>query len=140
MRIAITIPGDPVPKARPFVRKDGRVFTPKKTAVFETAVRMRAMAAMKGHKIITGGVKLLVMAYFPIPQSWSLTKRAMATAGKLRHTKRPDTDNVLKAIKDALNGIVYVDDAQVDDDHCIKKYGVPRTEIIVEAEDEAQGV
>lgn len=136
MRIAITIPGDPVPKARPFVRKDGRVFTPKKTAIFETAVRMRAMAAMKGHKIITGAVRLTVTAFFSIPVGYHLSKKAKATAGILRHTKRPDGSNVLKSVEDGLNGIVYVDDCQIYDSRVIKNYSdFPRTEIIVEAED-----
>jgi Holliday junction resolvase RusA-like endonuclease len=32
-------------------------------------------------------------------------------AGRL-HRQKPDKDNVLKAICDALNGLVWVDDAQ----------------------------
>ena len=35
--------------------------------------------------------------------------------------KKPDTDNISK-IKDALNGVLYKDDAQVTDDHVIKFY------------------
>ena len=139
MRISITIPGKPVPKARPFVRKDGRVFTPKETAVFEQAVRLHAMAAMKGKKILTGAIKLSVTAYMPIPQSWSLKQKTKAMSGALRHTKKPDLSNIIKSVEDALNGIVYADDAQID------RYGesrkafssIPRTEIVVEAEDEA---
>lgn len=34
-------------------------------------------------------------------------------AGKIRPTKRPDADNVLKAIADGLNGLAYHDDAQL---------------------------
>ena len=139
MRISITIPGKPVPKARPFVRKDGRVFTPKETAVFEQAVRLHAMATMKGHKILTGPIRLSVTAFFSIPKSWTLSQKAKAMSGALRHTKRPDLSNIIKSVEDALNGIVYADDAQID------RYGesrkafssIPRTETVVEAEDEA---
>lgn len=140
MRLTIIVPGDPVPKGRPRFTKSGHVYTPKKTAVFETAVRMHALSAMKGRKIFTGGVKLTTNFFLPIPKSWSLSKKAMATSGRLRHTVRPDTDNLVKAVKDALNGIVYVDDAQVDVDCSTKRYGeIPRTEIIVEVEHEKKG-
>ncbi len=135
MRISITVPGEPVAKARPRFTKSGHVYTPVKTARFEQRVRLYAMAVMKGRKILTGAVRLTVTAFFPIPKSWTLTQKAKAMSGALRHTKRPDSDNLCKAVQDALNGTVYADDAQIDDVHIIKRYGIPRTEIIVEAED-----
>ena len=137
MRISITVPGEPVAKARPRFTKNGHVYTPKKTAVYEQVIGLHARAAMKGKKILTGAIKLSVTAYMPIPQSWSLKQKTKAMSGALRHTKRPDSDNLCKAVQDALNGIIYADDAQIDEVHIIKRYGIPRTEIVVEAEDEA---
>ena len=139
MRISITVPGEPVAKARPRFTKNGHVYTPKKTAVYEQVIGLHARAAMKGHKILTGAIKLSVTAYMPIPHSWSLKQKTKAMSGALRHTKRPDLSNIIKSVEDALNGIVYADDAQID------RYGesrkafssIPRTEIVVEAEDEA---
>ena len=139
MRISITVPGEPVAKARPRFTKNGHVYTPKKTAVYEQVIGLHARAAMKGHKILTGPIRLSVTAYMPIPQSWSRTQKTKAMSGALRHTKRPDLSNIIKSVEDALNGIVYADDAQID------RYGesrkafssIPRTEIVVEAEDEA---
>ena len=43
-------------------------------------------------------------------------------AGEIRPTKRPDVDNVLKAIADSLNGLAYADDAQVVDMRASKQY------------------
>ena len=139
MKISITVPGDPVAKARPRFTSSGHVYTPKKTAVYEQVIGLHARAAMKGKKILTGAIKLSVTAYMPIPQSWSLKQKTKAMSGALRHTKRPDLSNIIKSVEDALNGIVYADDAQID------RYGesrkafssIPRTEIVVEAEDEA---
>jgi Holliday junction resolvase RusA-like endonuclease len=34
-------------------------------------------------------------------------------SGFLRPTSRPDTDNYIKSVQDALNGIVWKDDSQV---------------------------
>ena len=137
MRISITVPGEPVAKARPRFTKNGHVYTPKKTAVYEQVIGLHARAAMKGKKILTGAIKMSVTAYMPIPQSWSRTQKAKAMSGALRHTKRPDSDNLCKAVQDALNGIIYADDAQIYEVHILKRYGIPRTEIVVEAEDEA---
>lgn len=139
MRISITVPGEPVAKARPRFTKNGHVYTPKKTAVYEQVIGLHARAAMKGHKILTGPIRLSVTAFFSIPKSWTLSQKAKAMSGALRHTKKPDLSNIIKSVEDALNGIVYADDAQID------RYGesrkafssIPRTEITVEAEDEA---
>ena len=46
------------------------------------------------------------------------------------HTKRPDVDNLLKLVKDALTGLMWVDDRQVQIGGCFKIYShKPRTEI-----------
>lgn len=140
MRISITVPGEPVAKARPRFTRNGHVYTPKKTAVYEQQIRLYAITAMRGKKILTGAVRLSVSAFFGIPKSWNLTQKAKAMSGALRHTKKPDGDNVLKSVKDAMNGIVYADDSQIDDSRIIKRYGIPRTEIIVEAEDDTEGL
>lgn len=49
--------------------------------------------------------------------------------------KRPDGDNLLKMVGDALNGIVWKDDGQIVDGRVRKFYheigGAPRTEITI---------
>jgi Holliday junction resolvase RusA-like endonuclease len=43
---------------------------------------------------------------------------------------KPDLDNVAKAVLDAINGIVYVDDAQVINLVATKRYATdPRVEV-----------
>ena len=53
-----------------------------------------------------------MIAYLPIPKSWSERKRMEALAGALRPPK-PDLDNLVKAVLDGCNKIVYEDDQQV---------------------------
>lgn len=53
------------------------------------------------------------LIYRAVPKSWSKRKRADAIADKIRPTTKPDLDNVIKGIKDALNGVWYKDDSQV---------------------------
>ena len=52
-------------------------------------------------------VPLAMDLTFHLPRPQSLPKRIT------EHTKRPDLDNLVKAIKDALRGVIYHDDAQI---------------------------
>lgn len=113
---SFTVPGDPVAKgrARAFVR-GGRVahYTPAKTENYEARVAVFAKQAMVGAKPFSGAVALSVIARFSIPASWSKKRRQAALDGLEHVTKRPDLDNVVKAIKDGMNGIAWADDCQV---------------------------
>lgn len=77
---------------------------------------------MRGRAPIEGPVALLVHAYKAIPVSWSKTDKAKALAGALLPTSKPDGDNYLKMVQDALNEIVWKDDSQVVDARVIKLY------------------
>lgn len=117
--IQFTVPGQPVAKGRPkFTMQGGfaRAYTPKKTVDYEALVAKLAqaeMARMGIFKPTPYPVEIMLELRMEIPVSWSKTKRLAASVGTVRATKKPDADNVLKGIKDACNGIVWVDDAQV---------------------------
>ena len=50
------------------------------------------------------------------------------------HTKKPDVDNLVKAVKDALKGLLYQDDAQIIHLEASKAYGPePGVTIALEA-------
>jgi Holliday junction resolvase RusA-like endonuclease len=50
----------------------------------------------------------------------------------VHHTSKPDADNLIKVVKDALNSVVYGDDSQVADQRCVKAYSDrPRVEVTV---------
>lgn len=114
--VAFVVPGEPVGKGRPRVGKVGnhaRLFTPKKTANYETLIAMAAQQAMQGRELIAGPVLVELRIKVAIAASWSKKKTAAALAGEVMPTKKPDADNVLKAICDGINGIVFKDDVQV---------------------------
>lgn len=118
--IAFTIPGEPCAKQRPrFVRATGRAFTPAKTERYEGIIADHASRAMEGVAPVGGPVRIAIRATYLHPASWSKKKRA-ETEWK---TSKPDADNIAKIVKDALNKIVFNDDAQVVDMHVQKKYG-----------------
>ena len=123
--IVFTVPGEPVGKGRPRVSTIGghaRMFTPKKTADYETLIADVAVLAMEARELIGGPVMVEMQIHVGVAASWSKKKTAAALAGELFPTKKPDIDNVLKAICDGINGIVFKDDVQVVDVHTSKRY------------------
>lgn len=135
--IKFTVPGEPVAKgrARAFVR-GGMVahYTPAKTERYEARVAIFAQQAMGWRAPLAGAVALHVVAHFGIPASWPKKLRQAALDGREHVTRRPDLDNVLKAIKDGMNGVTWIDDAQVVEISARKCYGAePRVEVEVRA-------
>ena len=132
--IEIRMDGDPVAKGRPrFNRKTGRAYTPEKTARFEDRLAWAAQAVMRGQPLLEGPLRLVFWSYIAVPASWSAKKRASALRQDIYPTGRPDWENLGKTI-DALNRIVWNDDAQIVTGTVNKRYSDrPRTEIFVES-------
>lgn len=114
--VSFLVPGEPVGKGRPRVGRVGnhaRLFTPAKTANYESLIALAAQQAMQGRELIVGPVLMELRISVGIAASWSKKKTAAALMGTVMPTKKPDADNVLKAICDGINGIVFKDDVQV---------------------------
>lgn len=132
--ITITIPGVPVAKGRPKAVRMGktgiRMYTPTKTANYEAVCRMAALEAMAWTAPLQGPLHVTFLLHMPIPASLSQKKQA-ELVGK-PHTKKPDASNIVKAVEDALNGIVWNDDSQIALLTAHKVYSTdPRVEVSV---------
>jgi Holliday junction resolvase RusA-like endonuclease len=124
-QITFHVPGVPVAKARARISTRGgkvRSFTPHKTVAFEGLVALAAARAMEGADPLGGPVSLSLSVELPVPQSWSLKKRAAALAGTVQPCGRPDIDNFTKAIADGGNGVLWNDDAQITRLIATKRY------------------
>ena len=117
------VKGSPQGKKRPrFSRVSHTVYTPRETISYETQIAL-AFKAGGGGRIPAGQcVAVSVTAFFPVPQSYSKGKRKACIDGHIRPDKKPDIDNVLKVVLDALNGLAYDDDKQVIEAICRKYY------------------
>lgn len=122
--IEITLPGVPQGKGRPRMTRTGKPYTPAKTRAYEAALKLAGRQAMAGRAPLEGPLQVQVVALFPVPPSWTKRKQEEARRGAIRPTVTPDADNLGKAACDALNKVVWVDDAQVVDLHVVKHYGV----------------
>lgn len=85
---------------------------------YEDLIRFHAMAAVGlrhvlAHRLIEGPVLLEVEARFPLP--------ARGKTVETPFVGRPDLDNLVK-LADALNGVVWKDDAQVVEIRARKLY------------------
>ena len=96
-----------------FVKATGRAFTPERTVNYEGRLALAAQQAMAGRPLLTGPVEMVMRAFVPIPESKPKKWKAGALAGWIRPTKKPDLDNMMKSACDALNMVVWVDDAQI---------------------------
>lgn len=110
--IRITIPGQPQGKGRARVCLKGgyaRAYTPDKTAAYENLIKL----AYGNRGISVLPVELTVTAFYGIPKGFSRKKRTEALAGRIRPLTKPDIDNVVKVVCDALNKVAYNDDTQI---------------------------
>ena len=131
--IKFTVEGEPTGKARPRVTRNG-TYTPQKTKDYQKLV-LWCYNLGNTIKYETEPIKCEIKAYYKIPKSDSKKKRQQKLNGEIRPTKKPDCDNVAKAILDALNGHAYHDDSQVVDLRVIKYYSdQPRVEVIIRSE------
>jgi|GEM_PF-6891064 len=88
----VVIETRPVPKARPRLGINGRMYTPRETKQFEGLISWCTRSVVK--KPIEKPVRVNIDVY---------------------SKTRADLDNIAKAILDGLSGIAFIDDRQVVD-------------------------
>lgn len=135
MKYSFEIHEKAVGKERPrYSTKTNRMYTPKRTSTFEEKVRS---AFLEKYNIATEvsikAFKAKIVAVFEPPKSASKKKKEELLF-KIDYTKKPDADNIAKAILDSLNGLAYKDDSQVSALLVLKDYG-EENKILVELEE-----
>jgi Holliday junction resolvase RusA-like endonuclease len=127
--VTIIIPGKPCAWQR--ARSNGKVrFDSPEQARNKMTISQIGAAAMRGRPPFEGPLEVTVGAFWPYPKSMSGKKRGVY--GSQFFTSRPDADNVAKLLGDALNNIVWRDDAQIVSLTVTKRYApVPQTVIRV---------
>lgn len=95
-------------KGRPRFTRGGHAYTPKGTRDYESAIR-DAFENAHGRPPgpFSGPIAVCIMTYRQLPKS---TPKSVISEPD---THKPDIDNVAKIVLDALNGVAWLDDAQV---------------------------
>lgn len=114
-------------------RHSVRMYSPAEVKKWQTTARVIAAEKMKDKPLLKGQLEVIIWVYIVPPASMSKRNTAFALAGSLRPITRPDCDNYCKAVLDSLNGIVWLDDAQIVALHVYKFYSdKPRVMVKVE--------
>lgn len=105
----------PQPRHRAAVGKNGKahVYLPSKheVAAFKHEVAIRChMARPSGWQPMTGAVLLRIIFLMERPQRLIWKRKEMV---RLPASVKPDLDNLVKSVKDAMSGTAWDDDARV---------------------------
>ena len=126
--IKFTYHGEAVGKGRPRYSRRGEyvhTYTPQKTKNFEDAIRFEFMASNCEAMPVYDrevSLKATVLVGVPIPKSYSKKKQALCRDRFIAPSKKPDIDNILKSVFDALNGYAFADDVQIVQVYAEKVY------------------
>ena len=139
-RLIMTI--TPKPKERPraaMIAGKPRIFTPKTTEAYEKEIRA-AWVRANGDKPMDGPLRARIYFGLPIPKSETKANRLAMALRKVFPTKRPDLDNLVKSVLDALNGVAYEDDCQIVTMLSKKNYAeAPYVKVILDEEKPKEG-
>ncbi len=127
-----TVDGRPQGKGRPrasAVHGHARMRTPDETIQYENWIRV-CYQREHGTLRFEPPIVLEINAYFEIPKSYTKKKRELCAQGAIRPTCKPDIDNVVKAVADALNGVAYKDDSGIVEIRCAKRWGAPERLVV----------
>ncbi|WP_145153050.1 RusA family crossover junction endodeoxyribonuclease [Paenibacillus xylanexedens] len=130
--ITFTVYGEPVAQGRPKAStRTGfvKMYDPKKSKDYKDYVKLAA-SEHAPDALLLGPIGMVLTVYRSIPKSLSQKKAALAEAGHIVPTTKPDVDNYLKGVKDALKGVIWKDDSQVVEVFARKRYSArPRIEV-----------
>lgn len=130
------IPMAPKPQSRPRFTRNGRAYELKEMTDWKRAVALHLRG--KQPRLIAKGPIMMSMTFYVYPPqtvSKAKTKRPLENREleKIFVDKRPDTDNYVKALLDASDGILFKDDGQIAAMTAQKLYSLnPRIEIVIE--------
>jgi len=127
MQICFEVPGQPRGKGRPrFARRGNfvKTYTDAATASYEDQIRFYALQAMGSSEPLKTALEVFIYVKLPVPQSYSKKRTEACLSGLERPCKKPDLDNIIKAMMDGMNEIVYDDDVQVISIQATKRYAI----------------
>lgn len=134
MTVSFVVYGEPQGKARArTVQRDGKTHThtPENTVMYENLIKMEYRAQCGKRYSDDAQLVMAVTAYMGIPKSRPKSWKIRAACGEIRPIKRPDGDNILKVVADALNDVAYREDSQIVDASISKRYTDEQPRVVV---------
>ena len=117
------VPGKIIGKGRPRLNSyTGQVYTPTRTKDYENLIIQYFMLKYPRFKPFEGRVSVEITANFEVPKSTKKSDKALMLENKINPLKKPDIDNIVKIILDAMNECAFKDDTQITKLAVEKKY------------------
>ena len=132
--VTFRVDGQPHAKGRPrFTCKGGfvRAYTDEKTLAYESIIRQAAQKSMGLSIPLKTALDAFIYISFAVPLSYSKKRKEACLNGLERHTKKPDIDNVVKAVLDGCDKVIFENDSQIINLYVTKKYGEPHVEVLI---------
>lgn len=115
---------EPVQQARPRATRFGRgirLYDTPKVARYKRD--LAELCRMQYHdKPLQGEISLKVVFFRPVQKSISKIEHVRRVSGAHRPVVKPDLSNYLKSFEDALNGVLWADDAMIVHEETDKFY------------------
>lgn len=119
------VPGKVIGKGRPRLNSyTGVVYTPTRTKDYESLVEQYFLLKYPRFKALEGRIKINIIAYFSIPKTTKKADINEMLENNISPTKKPDIDNIVKAILDSMNKFAFKDDNQITKLEVEKKYAI----------------
>jgi Holliday junction resolvase RusA-like endonuclease len=109
----------PLPYARPRVSRklNGKLYNPRSSYIKQLRALIKQTLEEKypDFNISEGEIQIEATFYIASPKYITNSKLKSELAGEclLNPITRPDLDNLLKSVLDAMNGLIYKDDSQI---------------------------
>lgn len=133
--LTFQVPGVPKTKGRPRFRRFGNfvtTYSDSKTVQAEKNIRnvfLEKNNTSNSDNDCAIGIDMI----FDMKIPESISKKKREELNNTPHTKKPDIDNLVKAVLDSLNKVAFKDDSQIFKLYCLKKYSYdPKTVVNLE--------
>ena len=123
--VVLQINGKPIAKKRPRFARVGKGVKTYSDQQTDEGRFLLWVGMQYQNQPMTGPLSVNISFYMPRPKGHYGTGRNrlnLKPSAPRHHTTKPDLDNLIKFVKDCLNGIVYEDDKQVVDISAFKLY------------------
>lgn len=112
-------------KARPRVNSyTGTIYTPTTTKDYECLIQQYFILKYPKFVQLQNRIKITIIAYMKIPKSTKKSEEKDMLENISSPIKKPDIDNIVKVVLDALNQFAFKDDMQITKLDVEKKYSL----------------
>jgi len=135
MKYEFEVPGTIKGKGRPRVNSyTGVVYTPTTTKDYEYLVEQYFLLKYPKYKPLEGRLEVNIKAIFSIPKSTKKQDIEKMLENSISPTKKPDIDNIVKIILDAMNKFAFKDDTQITK-LCVEKIYGEEEKVVISIEE-----